>query len=225
VSQLQCPDHEGSLTRVSVATDGLSCSYAGPRGAEVVLKLVKPENGDSAALDDLDGQMNALMPEVQAKVGPPPTTPEPPKPPEGSTAGDDHEHSANVDLPGLHIKAHGDHAEIRLPGVSIDADDDKRHGGSGEHGNAHISVGGGVVDIRAHNDAAIVRVRAKGPAVRADYRLADNSASPDGWRLVGYDAHGPSGGPLVVAVVKSKDPEENPLFRDAQRLVKRNTGS
>src|ERR1700756_546097 len=69
VNQLQCPDHEGSLTRVRVASDGLSCDYAGPRGAEVVLKLVKPAGGDSnAVLDDLDSQMNALMPEVRGKV-------------------------------------------------------------------------------------------------------------------------------------------------------------
>ena len=225
VTQLQCPDHEGSLTRVRVAADGLSCDYAGSRGAEVVLKLVKPANGDSAAaLDDLDSQMNALMPEVQGKVeqGEAEMKAEDsaPSSPGSSTGSRDR---ADIDLPGFHIHTHGDHAEVRLPGVSVDADDDK-HGGGSSHGNAHVSVAGGLVDVRAHNDAAIVHVRSRGAGVRAGYRLADKTPSPDGWRLVGYDAHGPAGGPLVVAIVKSKDSEENPLFHDAMLLVRTNVG-
>lgn len=224
VTQLQCPDHEGSLTRVRVAADGLSCDYAGPRGAEVVLKLVKTDNGDtSAVLDDLDSQMNALMPEVKGKVeqGEAQLQAEA-SAPQGSSAGS--RDRADIDLPGFHIHAHGDHAEVRLPGVSVDADDDKHGDGGSSHGTAHVSVAGGLVDVRAHNDAAIVHVRSRGPGVRAGYRLADKAASPDGWRLVGYDAHGPAGGPLVVAVVKSKDSEEDPLFHDAQRLVRTNVG-
>jgi hypothetical protein len=226
VTQLQCPDHEGSLTRVSVAADGLSCDYAGPRGADVVLKLVKPANGDTAAvLDDLDSQMNALMPEVQGKVeqGEAKLHAEDSAAPSGSSAGG--RDRADIDLPGFHIHAHGDHAEIRLPGVSVDADDDKHGGGGSSHeGAAHVSVAGGLVDVRAHDDAAIIHVRSRGPGVRAGYRLVDKNASPEGWRLVGYDAHGPAGGPLVVAVVKSKDSEEDPVFHDAQRLVRTNVG-
>src|SRR6202007_296370 len=100
---------------------------------------------------------------------------------------------------------------------SVDADDDK-HGedGSSHDGNAHVSVAGGLGDVGAPNDAGIVHVRRRGAGVRAGYRLADKTASPDGWRLVGYDAHGPAGGPLVVAVVKSKDSEGDPLFHDPQ---------
>lgn len=224
VSQLQCPDHEGSLTRVRVAPDGLSCDYAGPRGAEVVLKLVKPANGDSnAVLDDLDSQMNALMPEVRGKVeqGEAQLHAEDATP--SSSAGS--RDRADIDLPGFHIHARGNHAEVRLPGVSVDADDDKHgEGGSSHQGAAHVSVAGGLVDVRAHNDAAIIHVRSRGRGVRAGYRLSDKTPSPEGWRLVGYDAHGPAGGPLVVAVVKSKDSEEDPLFHDAQRLVRTNVG-
>lgn len=224
VSQLQCPEHEGSLTRVSVAADGLSCSYAGPRGADVTLKLVSAKDGDTGrVLDDLDNQMNSLMPEVKGKV----EQGEAEMKAEANTSGGGSsspgsKENVDINLPGFHIQTRGEHARIRLPGVSIDADDDKHGGGSG-HGNAHVSVGG-MVDIRAHNDAAIVRVRGRGAAVRADYRLADKTPSADGWCLVGYDAHGPSGGPLVVAVVKSRDTEEDPLFHDAQKLVKANTG-
>lgn len=225
VTQLQCPDHQGSLTRVRVAADGLSCDYAGPRGSEVVLKLVKPANGDSnAVLDDLDSQMNALMPEVQGKVeqGEAQLRAED-SAASGASAGS--RDRADIDLPGFHIHTHGDHAEVRLPGISVDADDDK-HGdvGGSSHGAAHVSVAGGLVDVRAHNDAAIIHVRSRGAGVRAGYRLADKTPSPEGWRLVGYDAHGPAGGPLVVAVVKSKDSEEDPLFHDAQRLVRANVG-
>jgi hypothetical protein len=60
--------------------------------------------------------------------------------------------------------------------------------------------------------------------VRATYRLADETPSPAGWSLVGYEAHGPAGGPLVVAVVKSKDAQEEPVFHDADRLVRANVG-
>jgi hypothetical protein len=227
VSQLQCPDHEGSLTRVRVAPDGLSCDYAGPRGTEVVLKLIKPANGDSTAvLDDLDSQMKALMPEVQGKVdqGEAELRAED-SAPSGSSAGS--RDRVDINLPGFHIHTHGDHAVVRLPGVNIDADDDKHgdgDGGSSHAGNAHVTVGGGLVDVRAHNYAAIIHVRSPGPGVRAGYRLVDKTPSPQGWRMAGYDAHGPAGGPLVVAVVKSKDSEEDPLFHDAQRLVRTNVG-
>jgi Cu/Zn superoxide dismutase len=224
VSQLQCPDHEGSLTRVQVAPDGLSCDYAGPRGAEVVLKLVKPANGDTTAvLDDLDTQMNALMPEVQGKVdqGEAELRAED-SAPSGSSA--EARDRVDINLPGFHIHTRGNHAEVRLPGVNIDADDDKHADGGSSHGNAHVAIGGDLVDVRAHNDAAIIHVRSRGRGVRAGYRLVDKTPSPQGWRLAGYDAHGPAGGPLVVAVVKSKDSEEDPLFHDAQHLVRANVG-
>lgn len=224
VTQLQCPDHQGSLTRVRVAADGLSCDYAGPRGSEVVLKLVKPANGDTTAvLDDLDSQMNALMPEVQGKVEQGEAQLRAEDSGSSDAAAGSHDR-ADIDLPGFHIHTHGDHAEVRLPGISVDADDDKHGDGGSSHGNAHVSVAGGLVDVRAHNDAAIIHVRSRGSGVRAGYRLADKTPSPEGWRLVGYDAHGPAGGPLVVAVVKSKDSEEDPLFHDAQRLVRVNVG-
>jgi hypothetical protein len=219
VNALQCPDHQGSLTRVGVAADGMSCEYAGPRGAVVTLKLVKDDDQD-ALLDQLDGQMNALMPEVHDKVGEGPS-PEPA--PAGSSAGS--RDKVDINLPGFHVHTQGNRAEIRMPGVSIDADDsDGAKGGSSHEGAAHVSVAGGLVDVRARNGAAIVRARGRHHGVRATYRLADDTASPAGWRLVGYEAHGPAGGPTVVAVVKSKDSQEDPVFHDADRLVRANVG-
>lgn len=222
VSTLQCPDHQGSLTRVRVAPDGLSCDYAGPRGAEITLKLVKPEDGDDdAALAALNSQVNALMPEVQAKVAEAPAQTEDSGGGSSSAASGD---KVNIDLPFFHIHTRGEHASIRMPGVSVDADDDHSHGGSSRDGAAHVMVGGGAVEVRARNQAAVVRIRPRGDGVRAQYRLADETPSADGWRLVGYDVGGPSGGPLVVAVVKSKETDEDPVFHDADRLVRANVG-
>jgi hypothetical protein len=224
VSTLQCPDHQGSLTRVRVAADGMSCDYAGPRGSEVTLKLVKPTDSDSAAIDALDAEVNGLMPGVLAKVNEAPAQSEDEDEDKHVESGSSHTSREKVDinLPGFHVRTRGDRAEIRMPGISIDADDeDKGHGSS--HGTAHVTVGG-VVDVRAHNEAAIVRVRGRGHGVRAVYRLADKAPSPAGWRMVGYEARGPAGGPLVVALIKSKDTDEDPLNHDADRLVRSNVG-
>jgi hypothetical protein len=220
VSTLQCPDHQGSLTRVGVAADGLSCDYAGPRGADVTLKLVKSSDQD-AVLDQLDAQMNGLMPEVRNKVGDGPL----PEPAAGSGSSAPSHDKVDINLPGFHVHTQGDRAQIRMPGVSIDADDsDGARGGSSHEGAAHVSVAGGLVDVRARNGAAIVRARGRRHGVRATYRLADETPSSAGWRLVGYEAHGPAGGPIVVAVVKSKDAQEDPVFHDADRLVRANVG-
>jgi hypothetical protein len=222
VSELQCPDHEGSLTRVSVAADGLSCTYAGPRGSEAVLKLLRPGTANLATLNELDSQMNALMPEVQAKVSQAPAQASA----SDSESSSDSRDRAEINLPGFHLKAHGNHAEVRGPGFSIDADDDRRHGGSRGQTNAHVTVDGDLVDVRERNGAAIIKIRQRGPAVRAEYQLKDETPSASGWRFVGYDAHGPAGGALVVAVVKSRDDDDDDeLFQDAERLVRLNTGS
>src|SRR5262249_51617266 len=70
VTQLECPEHQGVLTRVSTAADGLSCDYAGPRGAAVTLRLVKLAQGQTAeeALKPIEAQLNTLMPGVEAKL-------------------------------------------------------------------------------------------------------------------------------------------------------------
>src|SRR3974377_68462 len=63
VTQLECPEHQGVLTRVSTAVDGNSCTYAGPQGADVTLTLVKPAQRASPeeALKPLEADLNALM--------------------------------------------------------------------------------------------------------------------------------------------------------------------
>lgn len=70
VSQLQCPDHQGALTRVRTAADGLSCDYAGPKGAEVTLRLIKLSAGDKPedVLPPMEKELNGLMPGLAAKL-------------------------------------------------------------------------------------------------------------------------------------------------------------
>ena len=69
VTQLECPDHQGPLTRVRTSPDGLSCVYAGPKGAEVTLKVVKlGDGGANALLARLERDLSALMPQVREKI-------------------------------------------------------------------------------------------------------------------------------------------------------------
>jgi hypothetical protein len=113
---------------------------------------------------------------------------------------------------------------VRLPGIHIDAGDE----------DAQVKIGG--LTINAQDDEATVRmsrdVRLKGEAlsrqkrgVRATFIYTGKNL-PDGYRLVGYEAAGPKTGPLTVAVVKSKSDGEDggEVYGDVKRLVRRNAG-
>jgi hypothetical protein len=143
---------------------------------------------------------------------------------------------ADVRMPGVSVKTHGDAANVRLPGIHVDAD---KNGGAhiniaGIHidadgsksdrhsGRINASIDNNDVSIRAQDDAAEIRARHKGAGLRLTYIITDKDASASGWRVVGYEARGPASGPLVVAVVKSKDDRENPIFHDAKALVHKN---
>lgn len=297
VTTLECPDHQGELTRVRTAPDGLSCVYAGPKGAEVTLKLVKFESGGAqAVLTALENELNGMLPSVAAKLAqgraeaqaqaaedaadsaqeakadlareraemeaeryealadkaratadgdaaearaaqaradalearlkaPPGKGP--------SRTGDGER--VNVRLPGLRVKSEGDKADVRLPGISVKADGDTadvrvgpitikaddRNGSS----NVNIDADDTEMSVRSQDDAAEIRARRKGAGVRASFILADDDAAPGGWRMVGYEARGPETGPLVIAVVRSKERhDEDDVFDDAKALVRRNAG-
>jgi hypothetical protein len=81
------------------------------------------------------------------------------------------------------------------------------------------------VDIHATDDGAQIRQRQGGDGVRATLILASDKAA-SGYRVVGYEARGPKGGPLAVAVVKAKgrDGSDHDVFEDMKRLVKHNVG-
>lgn len=126
---------------------------------------------------------------------------------------------ASVRLPGVHIETKGDRSSVRIGGFHIDADD--------SNGSARVtgsSGDGDDVSITAHDDSAEVRAHAAGPATRASWILTNNNPSADGWRMVGYEARGPVGGPLVVATVRSRDARRGRVMEDARDLVALNVG-
>lgn len=126
---------------------------------------------------------------------------------------------ATVRLPGMHIETKGDHASVRIGGFHIDAND--------SDGSARVSGSSGdgdSVSVNAQNDAAEIRTSAGGEATRASWILTDNRDTESGWRLVGYEARGPVGGPLVVATVRSRDTNRGRVFEDAKDLVTLNVG-
>ena len=235
VKTLQCPQTIGSLTRKgSASAEGSVCTYAGPRGSEVSLHLVKLDGATPAAvLKTFEDRLSTALPlaveqlkasaeeeTATAAAGTGQT------PAAGDRAsirapgvdilaeGDD----ATVRLPGLHIESRGDEASVRIGGFHIDA--------SGGEGSVDIqgSDGGDNVSVQAHQDAAEIRTSAGGGATRASWILTDNRPSEAGWRLVGYEARGPAGGPIVVATVRSRDRDRGRVFEDAKDLVALNVG-
>ena len=123
---------------------------------------------------------------------------------------------ANVRLPGLQVDAQGDQASVRIGGFSIEADD--------ANGSVDVSSADDTVSVQARDDAAEIRTRVPGDAVRTTYILTDNRPADEGWRLVGFEARGPSGGPVVIAVVHAKDRNSDGVFDSAKDLVTLNVG-
>ena len=232
ITRLDCPDRQGELTRVSAAADGQACVYAG-QNAEVTLKLVALNGGDAeAALAPIEADLKALMPAIKS----PPTPPTPGGKPRGD--------SARISLPGIRIDAHDKGADIKIGGLTINANDDTaevkvaknvtvRDGETSSKaggGNANVSVKSsddeeGDVDIHATDEGAQIRQRRRGDGVRATLILASDKAA-SGYRGVGYEARGPTGGPLAVAVVKAKgrDGSDHDIFEDMKTLVRHNVG-
>ncbi|MBW8892327.1 MAG: hypothetical protein JF617_09265 [Burkholderiales bacterium] len=236
ISKLDCPDKQGELTRVSAAADGQACVYAG-QNAEVTLKLVALNGGDAeAALAPIEADLKTLMPAIKS----PPTPPTPGGKPRGD--------SARISLPGIRIDAHDKGADIKIGGLTINANDDtaevkvaknvtvrdgdttRKVGERVSGGNSNVSVKTsddeeGDVDIHATDQGAQIRQRRRGDGVRATLILASDKAT-SGYRVVGYEARGPKGGPLAVAVVKAKgrDGSDHDVFEDMKTLVRRNVG-
>lgn len=244
VDALQCPQTQGSLTRKgSASAGGTVCTYVGPKGAEVSLHLV-PLNGENPAAilktfeQRLSGDLpRAVAAEAEARKAAI----------EARTAGEAAETAAaaaqeaaadaeraSVRAPGVAIDAQGDDASVRLPGMRIETKGDRAtvsiggfHIDAGDaDGSVNIESSGGEenVSVQAHQDGAEVRASAGGDATRASWILTDNRVSEAGWRLVGYEARGPVGGPLVVATVRSKDHNRGRVMEDARDLVALNVG-
>jgi len=140
--------------------------------------------------------------------------------------------SAQVRMPGLRVDAQGDKATVRLPGMKIEADGDRaniRIGGltiraDDKSSRVNVSSRDDTVNIDATDGAARIRTSGSGEAVRATFLMTGKEASASGWRTVGYEARGPVGGPIVIATVRSKDRDPDRLFDAAKALVTLNVG-
>ncbi len=218
VTALDCPDSQGDLTRKSASADGKSCDYATSDGDQVTVQLVALNGSDArAALAPIEAQLKAELPSVAAEPPSPPDTPDAPSGPKDK-------HKVDIDLPGIHIHASGDgHANVDAPGVHVDAHD--KDGKTG-HDNADVRIGAGSAGIvvNANDSGAQVRIDESGSGIRARYILASETAGPHGYKLAGYEARGPRGGPLVVAILRSKSDDEDTLHDDIRDLLKHNVG-
>ena len=252
VTALQCPDSIGELTRKGTAqADGTICNYVGRRGTEVSLHLVAVDSqSPDQALRGFESRLAALMPTTLAReqaeaarrdadaaradadasradaeaaradadaasVALPGMTVD--------TNGD----RASVHMPGIHIEANGDNADVRIGGLTIRADGESAQvQGSVTPPNAASSASAESesVSINARNNAAEIRTRTSGEATRQTYLLTDQTPSPAGWRMVGYEARGPRGGPIVVATIRAKERDNDAAFDDAKDLVTLNVG-
>ncbi len=223
IDKLDCPERQGELKRISVAPDGQSCAYASATST-VDLRLVKLNGGDAeAALAPIESELKVIMP----------TPPATPKPPQGKHA----KNRTSINLPGVKIDANDDGADIRIGHLTINSD-----GGAAEvKVNKNVNVRSndadsavnvttndehdGDVTIKADDHGAEIRAKKAGDIVRSTLILANDKA-PKGYRLAGYEARGPKGGPLAVAVVKAKtrDTDDHDIFRDMKALVRHNVG-
>lgn len=246
VEALQCPQTMGSLTRKGSASEGGTvCTYVGPKGAEVSLHLTSLDgetptdilkafeqrlsqdlpralaqiNAAEAGSDFAEGRADAPRSAAEPVIEPATPSADRASVQAPGVAIEADGGDATVRLPGLRIETRGDKASVRIGGFHIDADDST--------GSARISGSSGSgdnVSINARNDAAEIRASAGGDATRASWILTDNRPSESGWRLVGYEARGPVGGPLVVATVRSRDRNRERAFEDAKALVALNVG-
>ena len=249
VTKLDCPETQGNLKRTAVAANGLSCDYAGD-GTEVTLRLVAVSNDPSKALEPIEAEVKGLFP---AAAPTPPETPAKPGEPAAESESEPAKGETTkerVSMPGLTVETEEgngvDKARVRGPGFSVNADGD----------NAHVKIMGIEINANdKDNEVRIVREKWRGDDEgdfiidtsdghanidndgfsiggkrRRGYRstfVKTTDAEGAAWTVAGYEAQGPKRGPLVVAVVKSKQPrdgEARHLFRDATSLVRKQFG-
>lgn len=231
IDALQCPQTQGVLTRKgSAIAGGAVCTYTGPKGAEVSLHLVMLEGQPSSdVLKTFERQLSENMARSDNAPDADEQAAEARAIQAEANAAQAEAEAAASDVA---IDANGDRARVRLPGISIDAQGDSarvRIGGL----NIRADDSGGVVDLRsddetvrinANSNGAEVRTRRNGDATRSSWTFSDSRGSDQGWRVVGYEARGPMGGPIVVAAIRVKEREQDAVFEAAKALVTLNVG-
>jgi hypothetical protein len=225
IDTLQCPDNLGVLTRKGLAAaGGANCVYGGPKGSDVVLHLVRLDGRPiDDVLRDFEDRVSAELPTTSARLAPSPAAAAAP------AAAANGEETASVQAPGVNIQTRGEDASVRLPGLRIETQGDNasvRIGGiniqskDGQNARTETST----VSVDSNDKSTRVRTRAPGAATRMTYILSDDLPADAGWRRVGFEARGPAGGPIVIAVVRSKDRRDGGVFDDARDLVALNVG-
>jgi hypothetical protein len=152
-------------------------------------------HAERAARDDLD---RSIEDQVDAKLRE-----------KGIKTGDGESDHANIDLPGLHINANGETADVHVGPIHVDA--------SGDTATVRS-----LQDVRMRGEAFSRQKR----GIRAMFVYAGDDIG-GGYKYVGYEAAGPRTGPLTVAVVKSKTSRgfHGDVYGDVKRLVRRNGGT
>jgi hypothetical protein len=237
VDTLQCPDRQGDLTRKGTASNGGTvCTYIGPRGATVTLHLVSLNESSAAqVLKSFEDSLSATMPETMAQLASGGANRDTAQAQADAGQAKADADEAHVRMPGVSVDAKGEDASVRMPGIRIEAKGDqatvdiagfKIEADDNGDGAVNIQGGGddGNVSIQAHDDSAEIRTNSTGAATRSTWILTDSRGSAEGWRVVGYEARGPVGGPIVVATVRSKDRNHDRAFEDARDLVALNVG-
>jgi hypothetical protein len=203
VTSLSCPQTQGELTRKDASADGKTCDYAGPDGEVVALQLISVTGTDTdTALAPVETKLRAEVPSSGDKDA------------GGKDAGGKGEGRVDIDLPGIHIHAAGK-----------DTDADGSSSVKIDGGNTVVSGNGpGGVDIEAHDKGAEIRVDDSHGGVRRNFILASETPGPNGYKVAGYDARGPQGGPLVVASLLAKTDDHDRLSDDIHELLRLNVG-
>lgn len=146
-----------------------------------------------AAIDSAVDEAVEGRPRIQARVD--------------TETGEEH---TQVDLPGLHIKAEGEKANVQVGPINIKAD--------GDSSTATIKM---YRDVRMRGEALSREKR----GLRATFIYAGDDLT-GGYKYLGYEASGPKKGPIVVAVVKSTaDSRHDDMYDDVKTLVRRNGGT
>ena len=211
--QLAGGDAEAALDRIETELKPLVPQPTSSAGASTSVRRAEADSDDADRDDDSWDQAPASGGgQPTAKAQPRATSTE--RSTDRQDGDDDH---VNINLPGVHIQADGGRAKVNVAGVHVNADDATQQvhveGGHGPFGRP------GRFTIDANDGGAVIRTRSVGKDVRDSLVIAADSSGPQGWRAVGYQAAGPRSGPLVVAVVRSKDDEHSHLFEDARRLA------
>ena len=221
ISNLQCPADMGTLTRQgSASADGSTCTYAGPRGAEVQLHLVNLNGQEaSVALERFQTELEATSSRKGGTV---------------TIANDESETTSRSDrtsirLPGMSVDTDGDKADVRMPGMVIESDGEKaniRIGGMviRTDGKSKTTDGENTIIINDESSADASSSSQSRKAVRASMLRTVARPAPGEWRVVGYEARGPGGGPIVVATFRTRDRDADDILSSVHDLLDINVG-